>query len=262
MGRLRLIAFCLFAGPAAAFDGGGIVEVSVMEGWRSDEGVHIAALHMRLEPGWKTYWRVPGEGGIPPRFDWSGSGNLAAAEPRFPIPGVFDISGFKTIGYENEVVFPLLLRPERADSPIALEGRMEFGVCSDICVPVALEVSSLLPPDGGLTDSLIRRALDDQPKMAGTGSATCLVRPVDGGMSVTANIRMPDHGHGETVVMEHPDPEIWVTGATLKRSGDTVTAVAEFLSSDGKPFPMARDAIRITMIGSRGATEIAGCPAG
>ncbi|MFX4601211.1 protein-disulfide reductase DsbD domain-containing protein, partial [Acinetobacter baumannii] len=43
-------------------------------------------LELRLEPGWKTYWRSPGDAGFAPRLDWSGSGNLAGATLSYPAP--------------------------------------------------------------------------------------------------------------------------------------------------------------------------------
>ena len=48
----------------------------------------MAAVEIRLAPGWHTYWRVPGEAGIPPRFDWSGSQNLAAVAYEWPRPEI------------------------------------------------------------------------------------------------------------------------------------------------------------------------------
>ena len=61
-----------------------VVSASVLTGWRMENGHHMAALRITLAPGWKTYWRAPGEAGIPPRFDWTGSDNLSAVTVHWP----------------------------------------------------------------------------------------------------------------------------------------------------------------------------------
>ncbi|MCH8998360.1 MAG: hypothetical protein IID48_08850, partial [Proteobacteria bacterium] len=64
-------------------------------------------LHFKLEPGWKIYWRSPGEAGYPPSVDWSGSENLAEVRLNWPVPRRFSLFGFETFGYYDEVVLPV-----------------------------------------------------------------------------------------------------------------------------------------------------------
>ena len=77
------------------------------------DGQMIAGVQIRLEPGWKTYWRMPGDFGVPPTFDWSGSKNLRSAEVLYPAPHRFTDASGTAIGYEDEVVFPVMVTPER-----------------------------------------------------------------------------------------------------------------------------------------------------
>ena len=63
--------------------------------------------------GWKTYWRMPGDAGIPPQFDWSGSQNVKSVEVLWPAPQRFIDSGGETVGYKDRVVFPLRIVPDR-----------------------------------------------------------------------------------------------------------------------------------------------------
>ncbi|MGB3141534.1 MAG: protein-disulfide reductase DsbD domain-containing protein, partial [Aestuariivirga sp.] len=70
-------------------------------------GVWQAGILAELEPEWKTYWRMPGDSGIPPQFDWAGSQNSAAIEVGFPVPRRFNDEGGETIGYHDRVVFPV-----------------------------------------------------------------------------------------------------------------------------------------------------------
>ena len=73
---------------------------------------HRAGVEIRLERGWKTYWRYPGDAGVPPRFDWTGSENLASAAIRWPAPRlIVDETGMKSIGYHDDVIFPVAIVP-------------------------------------------------------------------------------------------------------------------------------------------------------
>lgn len=99
-----------------------------------DGKAHLAGLHITLQPGWKTYWRNPGEGGIPPDIKLKGD-NLASFTIDAPLPTrIIDESG-EAIGYHVEVVFPIILFPKDASSPLAVSLESFFGVCAKICTP-------------------------------------------------------------------------------------------------------------------------------
>ena len=85
-------------------------EPDVVTGWR-DGATHVAGLTIRMAPGWHTYWRAPGDAGIPPDFNWSGSANVRDVRVHFPVPEVFEDNGLRSIGYMDQVTFPLLVRP-------------------------------------------------------------------------------------------------------------------------------------------------------
>ncbi len=92
-------------------------------------------LHFKLQPGWKIYWRSPGDAGYPPAVDWQGSENLAEAEIRWPVPHRFSLFGLETFGYGEEVVLPIVARLERPGQAVALRAAISYLICSDICVP-------------------------------------------------------------------------------------------------------------------------------
>lgn len=104
-----------------------------------------AGLEVRLQPGWKFYWRNPGEGGVPPRFDWSASRNLAAAEVAWPAPRRITIGGVDLHGYSGEVVLPLTLKPQEAGKRVTLDLKLEYGICKDICILREDSLSRVLP---------------------------------------------------------------------------------------------------------------------
>jgi DsbC/DsbD-like thiol-disulfide interchange protein len=109
-----------------------------------------AGIEVRLERGWKTYWRYPGDAGVPPRFDWSGSENLATTEIRWPAPELLtDETGTKSIGYHDNVVFPVSIVPIDPAKPVKLKLKLDFAVCEKLCVPADAEMTLNVPPETG-----------------------------------------------------------------------------------------------------------------
>jgi len=106
-------------------------------------------LEFRLAPGWKIYWRAPGDAGLPPRLDWAGSRNLAKAEIAWPAPQRFSAYGLETIGYEDAVILPISARLEREDAPLSLRAALAYLTCKDICIPYEGVLSLDLPAGGG-----------------------------------------------------------------------------------------------------------------
>ncbi|MEM7192632.1 MAG: protein-disulfide reductase DsbD domain-containing protein, partial [Pseudomonadota bacterium] len=126
---------------------------------------------LRMKYGWKTYWRNPGDSGVPPMFDWSGSQNLKDAEILYPVPHRFSDANGTAIGYKNEVVFPIRIVPEDAGKPVLLALTMDYGLCKDMCIPVSVDLKASIPPDLGTGHGpLIEKAKALVPKPATTGA--------------------------------------------------------------------------------------------
>src|SRR5688572_28170604 len=107
-----------------------------------EQGEHrLAAVEITLDPGFKTYWRTPGDSGLPPRFDWSGSENLANTEIRWPAPKWHvDAAGVAYV-YGKQAVIPILVKPKDPAKPIKLVLTLEYGVCNDICIPAHADLT-------------------------------------------------------------------------------------------------------------------------
>ncbi len=133
------------------------------------DGRLTMALHMVLDPGWKTYWRVPGDSGLAPMFDWSGSSNVRAIEILWPTPVAFDELGERYYGYKGDVVWPLRVTAKDPEQPVDLALKMDFGVCSDVCIPTSIR-SSMHVPSGAANPTahadLIERAVGQLPVAA------------------------------------------------------------------------------------------------
>ena len=140
-----LLSCLTLALPAAAQDAVGTpLQGDLLTGWQQSDGRRVAAIRLRMAPGWKTYWRSPGDAGIPPEFDWSGSDNLRDVQITWPAPKVFDQGGVNSIGYAREVILPLTITPRRPGAPVTLDTSIDLGVCSDICLPQTIHLRALL----------------------------------------------------------------------------------------------------------------------
>src|ERR1044072_2579798 len=122
------------AADASAWDGDQRAAVRLVAGERRGTA-HRAGIEIRLAPGWKTYWRYPGDSGIPPRFDFSASKNVKSVTVRYPAPHRLTDKSGTTIVYKGGVVFPLEIVAADAARPIALVVKADYAVCEKICIP-------------------------------------------------------------------------------------------------------------------------------
>lgn len=110
-------------------------------------GLIRAGVQIKLEEGWWTYWRAPGESGMPPMFDWSGSANLdGEPETIWPVPLRAVEYGEKVNVYRKEVVFPIEFRAADPDKPVKLHLKITYGTCRDMCVPAWAEHELTIRP--------------------------------------------------------------------------------------------------------------------
>ncbi len=236
----------------------------VLSGWRDADGTHIAAIRLTMADGWHTYWRTPGEAGIPPQFRLEPSDNLSGLAVHWPVPIRFEDNGYNSIGYTGEVVIPMRLRPETEGLPIALKGEVQIGVCDDICVPVWLEIDSVLPASG-VPDAVIRAALKSKPltrREARAGEVRCTVEAITDGLRLTAVLDLPEFGSDEFAVVEFADRSVWISEAQVSRDSGRLTAVAEMVPANGKPFLLQRDDLVFTVLADGRSVELSGCTAG
>ena len=260
-----LIAATFFGTTAHAQNIGDILEASVLSGWQRADGKHVAALHIDLEDGWKTYWRSPGDAGIPPHFVWKGSRNLEKVAVSWPTPHRILQGGVQTIGYEDTLTLPLTLTPSDANAPISLKGEITIGVCRDVCVPMTLKVRQDLPGGQSNRDPRIVAALTDRPHTAAeasVGRVACRISPLADGLSIRAEVDLPRTGGQEIAVIETANPMVWVAQAKTKRSGGRLIAETQMYHVEGRSFALDRDGLRITVLGTNRAVDIQGCPAG
>jgi DsbC/DsbD-like thiol-disulfide interchange protein len=182
--------FCalLLAGPAWAGDssdwsldirsGARLIAASAPKGIEP----YRAGVELRLDPGWHTYWRYPGDSGVPPRIDFDESDNLRDAKVLYPAPRGFTDETGTFIGYQDHVIFPVLVTPRDPAKPVKLKLDLFYAVCEKLCVPASGHADLVLAP--GQTsgfDDAIAAAEKNVPRQVTAQAAGVTVKRVSGG---------------------------------------------------------------------------------
>jgi len=223
---VNLVFMVALAAPAAAadasaWDGGQRASVRLVGGMvqMSSAGkIYRAGVEIRLADGWKTYWRYPGDAGIPPRFDFSRSTNVKSVNVRWPAPHRFTDDSGTSIGYKHGVIFPLEVVPEDATKPVGLALNIDYAVCEKLCVPADGKAELKLYGKSGEQNERIKASEATVPLPAKLGA--------DDALSVRAARRKP--GDKPRVVVDVAVPQ-----------GRTVELFAEGPAADwALPVPM------------------------
>jgi DsbC/DsbD-like thiol-disulfide interchange protein len=136
------------------------------------ERIHRAGIELKLNPGWKTYWRYPGDSGVPPSFDFSKSDNVKSAAVLFPAPLRFpDGAGGNSIGYKKALVLPVHVVPNDPAKPVMLRLKLEYAVCEKLCVPAEANLELKLIGTDKANDATIGAAEVLVPKASVVGDS-------------------------------------------------------------------------------------------
>jgi len=183
--------------------------VRLMAGSRSG-AVLLGGIGFQLEPGWKTYWRTPGDSGVPPRFDFSKSENVEAVTVMWPAPMKFDDgAGGVSLGYKNQVTLPLRIVAKSPEKPVTLRADINYAVCEKLCIPVEASAELSFNSVASTEDSALFAALDTVPKPANIGDPNPLtIRNVkrSGNARVVVDVVSPD-GRDVNLFVEGPTPD-------------------------------------------------------
>ena len=191
-----------------------------------------AGVEIKLDPGWKTYWRDPGDSGMPPTLDFSGSDNVKAVTVLWPAPQRFpDGAGGNSIGYVDHVVLPLRVAPVDAAKPSALHLKLGYDVCGNMCVPVEANLKLPLSGDGAEETTLEKAEIRVPRRVAfGAGKTSLAIlaihrEPGDAHERVIVDVAAPAGAPLDLFVegptpdwsLPLPEPNPAATGATARR---------------------------------------------
>lgn len=153
------------------------------------EGMVRGVLQIALEPGWKTYWKDPGDAGIPPQIDVSSSMNVTAAEISFPPPQRFDDGVSHWAGYGAPISLPVRFKVTDPAHFTAIDADIFLGICKDVCVPVQARLS-VAPDDGFGDEATVVAGFSRLPAQA--GSAFGISAVTDAGSELIAEANLPE----------------------------------------------------------------------
>jgi DsbC/DsbD-like thiol-disulfide interchange protein len=206
---LAVFASALVSGPAAAEEWEDHAEVRLIDGGVLPDGVtRLAGLEILLDPEWKTYWRNPGDSGIPPRMDFSASGNVESVKVEWPAPELhFDGYGW-VIGYTDVVIFPLLITPKDSAGPAELKLDLNYAVCKDICIPAEAQADILLNGEKPRASEIefYRTRVPAAVEATGEGGIVATsVKERDGEPLLEVTIRFPRQSDDAFAIVEGPE---------------------------------------------------------
>jgi DsbC/DsbD-like thiol-disulfide interchange protein len=166
---------------------------------KPESSVVRAGLEIRLQPGWKTYWRYPGDSGSPPSFSFAGSENVKSVTVQWPAPEEFpDGAGGHAIGYKGDVILPLVVTPADPARATSLHLKLNYAICGNLCVPgeAALQVPL---PGSSASETTLAKAEQQVPRRIALGATAY-------GLGIRSVQRVAGSGH-ERVVVEVAAPE-------------------------------------------------------
>ena len=206
-----------------------------------------AGIEVRLDPGWKTYWRDPGDSGTPPTFDFAESTNVKSVSMEWPAPMRFDDgAGGHSIGYHDHVIWPLRVTSNDASKPASLHVKLHYAVCGKLCVPAEADLALPLLGKKGDEDTVLAAAEARVPRHAALSpasdsGATLAVRSVhrelgEGQQRVVVEVTAPQDAPVELFV-EGPTPDWALPLPEAEKSAAGVpTSVRRFtFALDGLP---------------------------
>jgi DsbC/DsbD-like thiol-disulfide interchange protein len=259
----------IFALPAAAWaadaspwDGDARASLRLVAGSRTNDAVARAGIEIKLAPGWKTYWRYPGDSGVPPRFDFAGSENVKSIEIMWPAPHRFSDESGITIGYKDDVIFPLHIVPQDVAKPVLLRLKADYAICEKICIPAEGRAELLL--DGRRSELEQRLAVFEAlvPKRARLGDGAPLaVRAVRRERSgdrprVVVDVAAPGNGPLD-LFAEGPTPD-WALPVPEPVAGAPAGEQRFAFVLDGIPPGARADGalLTFTLVAPSGAIEV------
>jgi DsbC/DsbD-like thiol-disulfide interchange protein len=232
-----------------------LVAGTVSAGSRIRAGVEI-----RLKPGWHTYWRYPGDAGIPPRFDFAGSRNVKSVTVSWPAPRRIPEQGLIAIGYTTDVILPLAVVPIDPALPVTLRLKLDYAICEKLCVPAEGKSELVIAGGSSSQDAALRAAEARVPRRLALGEGSTLaVRSIrrEGGAPrarVIVDVAGPP---GAALFVEGPTPD-WALPIPTPIEGAPSGVQRFAFELDGAP-PGAkyeRAAITLTAVSEKEAIEV------
>ena len=219
-----------------------------------------AGIAIRLKNGWHTYWRYPGDAGVPPRFGFAGSQNVNSVEVRWPAPQRIAEQGVVAIGYADDFILPLAIVPQDPAKPVKLRLKLDYAVCERLCVPAEGQAELVLTGGRSAHDAALAAAEARVPKKAALGEGSPLAiksvrRELTGSRPrVIVDIAAPSTTQVD-LFAEGPSPE-WALPVPTAVEGAPAGRQRFAFDLDGAPPGATYDGARIALTAVAGDSAI------
>ena len=209
------------------------------------EGAYRVGIEIKLAPATITYWRSPGESGVPPVFDFSHSSNLRSAEVSFPAPKRIDEEGSDVFGYDGGVVLPVRVTPQDPGKPVDLLLELDYAACEKICLPVHASLQLSVPAKDASETSALAAAEAAVPRRlsAEETARNVAITPVAGADKPTW--RLAWRGAPASDLFAEPPDLFFIE--TKGESGDFLVTLAEHPKDKALP----DGPVRFTLTGAQ-----------
>ena len=193
----------------------------VTTGQPDAQGHLHGALEIALKPGWKTYWRDPGDSGVPPQISVANSSNVSSAVLAYPAPQRHDDGYSKWAGYDYPVTLPVVFTITAPGNPATIEAVVLLGICETICIPV--QAKFLVDPLAGSEDqadaAVVRTA---QAALPSASRADFGISPLPGDQdTLIVEAKLPSDGSAADFFIA--GEEGFMFGTPVKTTKDSVT---------------------------------------
>ncbi|GAB5388988.1 MAG: protein-disulfide reductase DsbD family protein [Alphaproteobacteria bacterium] len=221
------------------------------------------AVEMRMQPGWHSYWRTPGDSGLPLMLDFTAVEGVKSAEIRWPAPVRHELYGFFTHVYYDHVIIPVDLELSAPGAGLVIDPKTDVQVCDDQCFPVQPALSLTIPAGpADLSDAAVEinravSALPSSPSISGLEMRK--LHSTSDGKGLQAEIVSLDpFGETPELFIEHETAFLPMGWPDWTFAEDRLSATAIWPYSTGKPpgdFNPDGQAVTITLTDQGRALE-------
>ena len=240
----------------------GFVSAKITDGLILKDQKPIFGLEINLEKNWKTYWRLPGKIGLKPVFNFNKSENIKSAEIIWPTPIIFGDPSLWSIGYKEGVTLPIKITPIDNSKPIKLEIEAYIGICEDVCIPYAFDISHSVVIGQNQDNHKILGAILSAPiksNETGVQLPHCVIRNDELTLKFNQKSVNSELENIELFVIEVGSSVFFINSKKSYTFNDRIVVSTEKDLKQELPKVLSRDKIKTTIIGSNQSLEFVGC---
>ena len=185
-------------------------------------------LQLTHQPDWHTYWRNPGDSGLPITVQWTLPAGISAGDIAWPLPKKIPIGNLANYGFDGTVLLPVPLtisqdfKPGLTNNEIEVKLKANWLVCRKECIPEEGEFALKVPVKGSMAANSVafNKAFEAKPKpvLGSTGILPDSSVLIDGHVIKLTVQGLPLALRGKTLEFFPETPEVIETAAQWTQS--------------------------------------------